>query len=109
MAPLLGGLAVDIAAPWCCTVLQSRCICSKDKCAWQVLLAIAAGAVLVTPEWLTSSLEAGEWLPEAPFLAQVSPCMHLPPRFCTPAQFQLLAHLFLCADNLMLFNVLYAD
>lgn len=37
----------------------------------QVLLAIAAGAMLVTPDWLTASLEAGEWLPEAPFLAQV--------------------------------------
>ncbi|KAL0035929.1 hypothetical protein WJX77_008231 [Trebouxia sp. C0004] len=36
----------------------------------KVLLAIAAGAVLVTPDWLTASLEAGEWLPEAPFLAQ---------------------------------------
>lgn len=37
----------------------------------QVLLAIAAGAVLVTPEWLTASVEAGEWLPEEPFLPQV--------------------------------------
>ena len=37
----------------------------------QVLLAIAAGALLVTPEWLTASVEAGEWLPEEPFLAQV--------------------------------------
>lgn len=37
----------------------------------QVLLAIAAGAMLVTPEWLTASVEAGEWLPEEPFLAQV--------------------------------------
>lgn len=37
----------------------------------QVLLAIAAGAVLVTPEWLTASLEAGEWLPEEPFLSKV--------------------------------------
>ncbi|KAL3133363.1 hypothetical protein ABBQ38_007235 [Trebouxia sp. C0009 RCD-2024] len=36
----------------------------------KVLLAIAAGAVLVTPEWLTTSVEAGEWLPEEPFLAQ---------------------------------------
>ena len=40
-------------------------------CNLQVLLAIAAGAVLVTPEWLTASLEAGEWLPEEPFLAKV--------------------------------------
>ena len=39
--------------------------------ALQVLLAITAGALLVTPEWLTASLEAGEWLPEEPFLAKV--------------------------------------
>ena len=38
----------------------------------QVLLAIAAGAKLVTPEWLTASMEAGDWLPEDPYLAQVS-------------------------------------
>ena len=44
----------------------------------QVLLAIAAGAVLVTPEWLTASVEAGEWLPEEPFLAQVC-CLFGPP------------------------------
>ena len=39
----------------------------------QVLLAIAAGAMLVTPEWLTASMEAGDWLPEEPYLAQVGP------------------------------------
>ncbi len=44
----------------------------------QVLLAIAAGAVLVTPDWLTASLEAGEWLPEAPFLAQVCAQLFVP-------------------------------
>ena len=39
----------------------------------QVLLAIATGAKLVTPDWLTASMEAGDWLPEEPYLAQVSP------------------------------------
>ena len=55
----------------------------------QVLLAIAAGAMLVTPDWLTASLEAGEWLPEEPYLAQVSPpALYRPLPFsidmCTP-------------------------
>lgn len=47
----------------------------------QVLLAIAAGAVLVTPEWLTASVEAGEWLPEEPFLAQVCGLSCIPHSF----------------------------
>ncbi|KAK9845443.1 hypothetical protein WJX81_006533 [Elliptochloris bilobata] len=37
----------------------------------KVLLAVAAGAWLLAPEWVAASLEAGHWLPEAPFLAQV--------------------------------------
>ena len=37
----------------------------------QVLLAVAAGAWLLTPEWVDASLQAGHWLPEAPFQAQV--------------------------------------
>ena len=37
----------------------------------QVLLAVAQGAWLVSPEWVSASLEAGRWLPEQPFEAQV--------------------------------------
>ena len=37
----------------------------------QVLLAVANGAWLLSPEWVTASLEAGQWLPEQPFEAQV--------------------------------------
>jgi hypothetical protein len=38
----------------------------------QVLLAVANGAWLLTPEWVTASLEAGHWLPEPPFEAKVA-------------------------------------
>ena len=37
----------------------------------QVLLAIANGAWLLRPEWVSASLEAGQWLPEPPFEAKV--------------------------------------
>ena len=37
----------------------------------QVLLAIASGAWLLDPSWVQASLQAGAWLPEAPFAAQV--------------------------------------
>ena len=37
----------------------------------KVLLAIAAGAFLLQPEWLAASLQAGAWLPEQPFWAKV--------------------------------------
>ena len=40
--------------------------------ACQVLLGIAAGAALLTPSWLADSLAAGAWLPEEPYLAQVT-------------------------------------
>lgn len=49
----------------------------------QVLMAITNGAWLLTPAWLTASLEAGCWLPESPFVSQASkpfvPCV---PYFC---------------------------
>jgi hypothetical protein len=38
----------------------------------QVLLAVAHGAFILTPEWVTASLEAGRWLPEKAFLSRVS-------------------------------------
>ena len=39
----------------------------------QVLLAVAQGAYILTPEWVTASLEAGEWLPEDEFISKVKP------------------------------------
>ena len=39
----------------------------------QVLLAVAQGAFILSPEWVTASLEAGRWLPEAAFASKVSP------------------------------------
>lgn len=38
----------------------------------QALLAVASGAVLVSPEWLRASLAASRWLPEEDHAAQVS-------------------------------------
>lgn len=38
----------------------------------QLLLAVASGAHLMTPAWVTASLEAGHWLSEQPFLSKVS-------------------------------------
>ncbi len=48
----------------------------------QVLLAIAQGAFILTPEWVTASLEAGRWLPEAKFISKVHPasCPSFQPR-----------------------------
>ncbi len=37
----------------------------------QLLLAVANGAHILSPEWLTASREAGRWLPEADFIADV--------------------------------------
>jgi BRCA1 C Terminus (BRCT) domain len=37
----------------------------------KLLLAIVNGAWLLSPQWVTASLEAGRWLPEEGFLAQV--------------------------------------
>lgn len=59
--------AFDCVPTFTCTFAQGTLL----HLLAQVLLAIAAGALLVTPEWLTASVEAGEWLPEEPFLAQV--------------------------------------
>ena len=48
----------------------------------QVLLAVAAGAWLLTPEWVDASLQAGHWLPEAPFQAQVRTLLCVAVLFC---------------------------
>ena len=37
----------------------------------QLLLAVASGAYLMTPAWVTASLEAGHWLPEQTYLSNV--------------------------------------
>lgn len=59
----------------CCRLLcNGRRDVLLDACAAQVLLAIANGAWLLRPEWVSASLEAGQWLPEAPFEAQVRAC-----------------------------------
>lgn len=42
----------------------------------QLLLAVASGAYLMTPAWVTASLEAGYWLPEQPFLSTVRTELH---------------------------------
>lgn len=46
----------------------------------QVLLAVASGAYLMTPAWVTASLEAGRWLPEQQFLSTVHPLPPTQPR-----------------------------
>lgn len=51
-------------------VAGNRLCCSCCIYVAQVLLAVAAGAWLLTPEWVSASLQAGHWLPEAPFQAQ---------------------------------------
>lgn len=38
----------------------------------KLLLAVAHGAHLLSPSWLTNSQAAGQWLPTAPFTAQVA-------------------------------------
>jgi len=52
-------------------------IAARTAVAWmlrlQVLLAVAQGAFILTPEWVTASLEAGRWLPEAKFISEVHP------------------------------------
>lgn len=45
----------------------------------KLLLAVAHGAHLLSPSWLTASQAAGQWLPPAPFTAQVSTFPSLDP------------------------------
>ena len=46
-------------------------VVGQERRTLKVLLAIAAGAFLLQPEWLAASLQAGAWLPEQPFWAKV--------------------------------------
>ena len=45
--------------------------CNTEDSAVQVLLGIAAGAWLLTPEWLAASAAAGRWQDEHGFEAEV--------------------------------------
>ena len=56
---LVGGLALN--AEGICQLLITS----------QVLLAVANGAWLVQPSWLTASMEAGHWADEQSHCAQV--------------------------------------
>ncbi len=49
-------------------------VVGQERRTLKVLLAIAAGAFLLQPEWLAASLQAGAWLPEQPFWAKVLQC-----------------------------------
>lgn len=46
-------------------------VIGQERRTLKVMLAVANGAWLVTPEWITASLEAGKWLPESEFIAPV--------------------------------------
>ena len=63
------------ASQWSCSFE----LCECAFLAVQVLLAVAQGAFIMTPEWVTASLEAGRWLPEEKYLSNVSPVLELQP------------------------------
>lgn len=46
-------------------------VIGQERRTLKVLLAITNGAWLLSPEWVTASLEAGRWLPESRFPATV--------------------------------------
>jgi len=46
-------------------------VVGQERRTLKVMLAIANGAWLISPEWITASLEAGRWLPESQFPAEV--------------------------------------
>ena len=51
---------------------------ARGRCEWaishvQVLLGIATGAWLLTPDWIAASAAAGKWLSERSFQAEVGP------------------------------------
>ncbi|KAK9811968.1 hypothetical protein WJX73_004071 [Symbiochloris irregularis] len=45
-------------------------VMGAERRTMKVLLAIANGAWLLTPEWVTASVDAGMWLPETPYESQ---------------------------------------
>lgn len=46
-------------------------VMGNERRTLKLMLAVANGAWLVSPQWVTASLEAGKWLPESAFPAQV--------------------------------------
>lgn len=46
-------------------------VLGKDRRTFKVLMAVAKGAYLVTPTWLTASLAAGEWVDPAGYAPTV--------------------------------------
>lgn len=55
-----------------CTHPQvTHLIVGDERRTLKLMLAVAAGAWLVSPQWVTASLEAGRWLPESQFPAKV--------------------------------------
>ena len=46
-------------------------VVGSDKRTLKLLLGVAEGAHLMSPAWVTDSLTAGQWLPEADYVAQV--------------------------------------
>ena len=46
-------------------------VCGDERRTLKLMLAVANGAWLLSPQWVTASLEAGRWLPESRFPAKV--------------------------------------
>lgn len=46
-------------------------VIGSERRTLKLMLAVANGAWLVSPQWVTASLEAGRWLPESQFPAKV--------------------------------------
>lgn len=50
---------------------MTHLVIGEERRTLKLLLAVANGALLMSPEWVTASIEAGHWLPEGPYLADV--------------------------------------
>ncbi len=46
-------------------------IIGDERRTMKAMLAVANGAILLDPEWITASLEAGKWVPEGPYKSKV--------------------------------------
>ena len=69
--------ATALIVPRCdervCKIGMTSSIVEWKRLCAQVLLAVAQGAFILSPEWVTASLEVGRWLPEDRFISKVSP------------------------------------
>ena len=69
---------------------MTHLVCGDERRTLKLMLAVANGAWLLSPQWVTASLEAGRWLPESRFPAKVRRRaglllrLPLPPRFGRP-------------------------